>query len=199
MSEKLCEEIDLGPDDDDTRLVLISQPNGIRQYVDPFPLPEKLEDEISKFPLYFKGPPPFECTVKAGEILYLPSMWFHHVRQSGEDGELTIAVNYWYDMQFDIKYAYFNFLQSIDYRNPTSPMMPEELCEKIDSCPDDDDSQAKHVRQSGDDDGELTIAFDIKYAYFTLQYIDYRYPTSPMMPQKLWEEIDSGPDDDDTR
>jgi hypothetical protein len=31
MSEKLCEEIDLGPDDDDTRLVLISQPNGIRQ------------------------------------------------------------------------------------------------------------------------------------------------------------------------
>jgi hypothetical protein len=39
--------------------------------VDPFPSPEKLEDEISKFPLYFKGPPPFECTVKAGEILYL--------------------------------------------------------------------------------------------------------------------------------
>ncbi|WJX61326.1 hypothetical protein P8452_46431 [Trifolium repens] len=26
MSEKLCEEIDLGPDSDDTRLVLISQP-----------------------------------------------------------------------------------------------------------------------------------------------------------------------------
>jgi hypothetical protein len=26
MSEKLCEEIDLGPDDDDTRFVLISQP-----------------------------------------------------------------------------------------------------------------------------------------------------------------------------
>ncbi|GAU28092.1 hypothetical protein TSUD_223330 [Trifolium subterraneum] len=75
--------------------------------VDPFPSPENLEDEISKFPLYFNGPPPFECTVKAGEILYLPSMWFHHVRQSGEDGELTIAINYWYDMQFDIKYAYF--------------------------------------------------------------------------------------------
>jgi hypothetical protein len=30
-----------------------------------------LEDEISRFPLYFNGPSPFECTVKAGEILYL--------------------------------------------------------------------------------------------------------------------------------
>ena len=39
--------------------------------VNPFPSPENLEDEISKFPLYFNGPPPFECTVKAGEILYL--------------------------------------------------------------------------------------------------------------------------------
>ncbi|XP_050906266.1 lysine-specific demethylase JMJ32 isoform X3 [Lathyrus oleraceus] len=107
--------------------------------VDPFPSPENLEDEISKFPLYFNGPPPFECTVKAGEILYLPSMWFHHVRQSGDGGELTIAVNYWYDMQFDIKYAYFNFLQSIDYQSPTNPTMPETLCEEIDSGLDGDD------------------------------------------------------------
>lgn len=109
--------------------------------VDPFPSAENLEDEISKFPLYFNGPPPFECTVKAGEILYLPSMWFHHVRQSGDDGELTIAVNYWYDMQFDIKYAYFNFLQSIDYRSCLSPMMLENLCEEIDSGPDDNDTR----------------------------------------------------------
>ncbi|KAL8503638.1 hypothetical protein ACS0TY_022389 [Phlomoides rotata] len=48
-------------------------------------------------------------------LLYLPSMWFHHVRQSPDDTGLTIAINYWYDMQFDIKYAYFSFLQSIPY------------------------------------------------------------------------------------
>lgn len=65
--------------------------------------------EMDEFPLFFNGPKPFECTVKAGEILYLPSMWFHYVKQSPR----TVAVNYWYDMQFDIKYAYFNFLQSI--------------------------------------------------------------------------------------
>lgn len=78
------------------------------------PSPENKKKEMDKFPLYFNGPKPFECTVKAGEILYLPSMWFHHVRQSPDRRGLTIAVNYWYDMLFDIKYAYFNFLQSIN-------------------------------------------------------------------------------------
>lgn len=42
-------------------------------------------------------------------------------------------------MQFDIKYAYFNFLQSIDYQSPTNPTMPETLCEEIDSGLDGDD------------------------------------------------------------
>ncbi|KAA8538732.1 hypothetical protein F0562_028373 [Nyssa sinensis] len=82
--------------------------------VNPFPSPETKDAEMSEFPLYFNGPKPFECTVKAGEILYLPSMWFHHVRQSQDSRGRTIAINYWYDMQFDIKYAYFNFLRSID-------------------------------------------------------------------------------------
>ncbi|KAI3687309.1 hypothetical protein L1987_81003 [Smallanthus sonchifolius] len=89
--------------------------------VNPYPLPENLEKEMSKFPLYYNGPKPFEVTVKAGEILYLPSMWFHHVRQTPDSRGLTIAVNYWYDMQFDIKYAYFNFLQSLPApQEPTS-------------------------------------------------------------------------------
>ncbi|CAO2816844.1 unnamed protein product [Amaranthus hypochondriacus] len=78
--------------------------------VNPYPSQGREEKEHEDYPLYFNGPKPFECTVKAGELLYLPSMWFHYVKQSPR----TIAVNYWYDMQFDIKYAYFNFLQSID-------------------------------------------------------------------------------------
>ncbi|KFK33953.1 hypothetical protein AALP_AA5G083300 [Arabis alpina] len=85
--------------------------------VDPYPSPEKEASERSKFPLFFDGPKPFHCTVKAGEILYLPSMWFHHVSQTQGDGGYTIAVNYWYDMQFDVKYAYFNFLQSVPYES----------------------------------------------------------------------------------
>jgi jumonji domain-containing protein 7 len=43
---------------------------------------------------------PIVCTVKPGEILYIPAMWFHRVSQN----ELTIAVNMWYDQRFDFRY-----------------------------------------------------------------------------------------------
>ncbi len=36
-------------------------------------------------------------TVRKGQALYLPAQWFHAVRQEG----VTIAVNYWYPMQYD--------------------------------------------------------------------------------------------------
>ncbi|KAL5741095.1 hypothetical protein ACOSP7_029959 [Xanthoceras sorbifolium] len=88
---------------------------------------------MAKFPLFFNGPKPFECTVNAGEILYLPSMWFHHVRQSPDENGLTVAINYWYDMQFDIKYAYFNFLQSIHYKSPRDPTLSEIECKDLGS------------------------------------------------------------------
>ncbi|XWS71277.1 hypothetical protein CRYUN_Cryun03dG0124700 [Craigia yunnanensis] len=98
--------------------------------VDPYPATGSEEQERSKFPLYFNGPKPFKVSVKAGEILYLPSMWFHHVRQSPGEGGCTIAVNYWYDMQFDIKYAYFNFLQSLPYQSTDDPTIPESESEE---------------------------------------------------------------------
>jgi len=41
------------------------------------------------------GAHPIHITVKAGESLYLPAGWWHYVRQS----DVTIAVNYWYDME----------------------------------------------------------------------------------------------------
>ena len=66
--------------------------------------------------------------LRAGDILYLPSFWFHHLTQSQVEVCCTqevefsekiffpqgcIAVNYWYDMQFDVKYNYFNLLQNL--------------------------------------------------------------------------------------
>ena len=44
-----------------------------------------------------------------GDVLYLPSLWFHHLTQS----QGCIAVNYWYDMEFDVKYNLFNLLQQL--------------------------------------------------------------------------------------
>lgn len=40
------------------------------------------------------------------QVLYLPSLWFHHVRQEACADECVIAVNFWYEMAFDCKAAY---------------------------------------------------------------------------------------------
>ncbi|KAK9289574.1 hypothetical protein L1049_007730 [Liquidambar formosana] len=133
--------------------------------VNPYPSPETRDREISEFPLYFNGPKPFECTVKAGEILYLPSMWFHHVRQSPDSQGRTIAINYWYDMQFDIKYAYFNFLQSIHYLSTHVPTLPGMECDYSSSDASEcnlrdqlctDSSVANEVEGSKDDENYRT-------------------------------------------
>ena len=62
----------------------------------------------------FKHAQAVHVTVNAGQALYLPSLWFHQVGQTGSEdcGDNCIAVNYWYDMKFDIKYAYFEFLET---------------------------------------------------------------------------------------
>ena len=40
--------------------------------------------------------------VGAGDLLYLPAMWYHRVAQPNGDSEgKTVAVNFWYDMKFD--------------------------------------------------------------------------------------------------
>eukprot|EP00979_Chaetoceros_neogracilis_P001732 scaffold307_cov238-Chaetoceros_neogracile.AAC.3 len=54
---------------------------------------------------------PMRVHVKAGEMLYLPSLWYHRVTQTCE----TVAVNYWYDMRFDSPgWCTFNLFQHIN-------------------------------------------------------------------------------------
>ncbi|KAK5646056.1 hypothetical protein RI129_004520 [Pyrocoelia pectoralis] len=51
----------------------------------------------------------YNVRINEGDCLYLPSLWFHHVQQS----HACIAVNYWYDMDFDIKYCYYKMLECL--------------------------------------------------------------------------------------
>ncbi|RFU34941.1 hypothetical protein B7463_g1424, partial [Scytalidium lignicola] len=43
---------------------------------------------------------PLRVTLEAGDMLYLPALWFHKVSQSCSEEGLCCAVNYWYDMDF---------------------------------------------------------------------------------------------------
>ena len=64
---------------------------------------------IKEFPL-LKYTHPVQVRVKQGEMLYLPSLWFHQVTQSCE----TIGINYWFDMKFDSpNWCYFHLLQQL--------------------------------------------------------------------------------------
>ncbi|TNN87357.1 JmjC domain-containing protein 7 [Liparis tanakae] len=42
---------------------------------------DPLDPDLDRYPEYRKARP-LRCSVKAGEMLYLPSLWFHHVQQS---------------------------------------------------------------------------------------------------------------------
>ncbi|XP_035659255.1 bifunctional peptidase and (3S)-lysyl hydroxylase JMJD7-like [Branchiostoma floridae] len=69
---------------------------------------DPLDPDLDRYP-EFGHAQLLTCTVKAGEMLYLPSLWFHHVQQS----QGCIAVNFWYDMEYDIKYNYFKFMEAV--------------------------------------------------------------------------------------
>ena len=39
-------------------------------------------------------------TLREGDMMYLPAMWYHKVRQTAGDEGFACSVNYWYDMDF---------------------------------------------------------------------------------------------------
>ncbi|KAK6360150.1 hypothetical protein TWF730_006303 [Orbilia blumenaviensis] len=59
---------------------------------------------------------PMRVEVKAGEMLYLPALWYHQVAQRvDEDEGVCVAVNYWYDMDFSGP-----FVSMVNYVRDTS-------------------------------------------------------------------------------
>lgn len=70
--------------------------------------------DFDAFPLFRKARS-LVVEVEAGDVFYMPSMWFHQVEQFGADhtSSQCVAVNFWYDMQFDIKYCYFSLVESL--------------------------------------------------------------------------------------
>jgi jumonji domain-containing protein 7 len=73
-----------------------------------------LDNGDNEFPLLSKAHP-VKIIVSEGEMLYIPSLWYHRVTQTCE----TVGVNYWFDMKFDgPNWVYFNFLQNCKRSEP---------------------------------------------------------------------------------
>ena len=69
---------------------------------------DPLHPDFEKFPEY-QNAHPLKLRLNSGDVLYLPSLWFHHLKQS----QGCVAVNFWYDMEFDCKFNYFSFMKSL--------------------------------------------------------------------------------------
>jgi jumonji domain-containing protein 7 len=68
------------------------------QYI-PLPTwdPDHPEENTTPYSIHAR---PIRVTVNAGDMLYLPALWYHKVKQiSGPEGTCC-SVNYWYDMDF---------------------------------------------------------------------------------------------------
>jgi peptidyl-lysine (3S)-dioxygenase / protease len=63
--------------------------------------------DLEKYPL-FKHATPFHVTLNPSDLMYLPSLWYHKVKQDDD----TIAINFWYDMHYNANYALSTLLES---------------------------------------------------------------------------------------
>jgi jumonji domain-containing protein 7 len=68
--------------------------------------------DSDRFPL-FTNASPLYVTLKKGETLYLPSLWFHHVSQSEDQEGKAISVNFWYDMSFNSTFYLNQFMRDL--------------------------------------------------------------------------------------
>ncbi|KAH8307485.1 hypothetical protein KR044_013056 [Drosophila immigrans] len=69
---------------------------------------DPLAPDMATYPQYAQARP-LRVRVHAGDVLYLPNYWFHHVQQSHK----CIAVNFWYDMEYDSRYCYYRMLEHL--------------------------------------------------------------------------------------
>ncbi|KAM0700748.1 hypothetical protein Q7P35_012469 [Cladosporium inversicolor] len=85
--------------------------------------PEEPEERRSEYSHLSK---PVTITLEEGDMLYLPAMWYHKVKQtSGKEG-FACAVNYWYDMSFEGSFwASNSFVRDVTLAKEKAVKYPE--------------------------------------------------------------------------
>lgn len=69
---------------------------------------DPLSPDFAKYPNYQQANV-YKVRINAGDVLYLPSLWYHHVQQSHK----CIAVNYWFDMEYDSRYCHYKMVERL--------------------------------------------------------------------------------------
>uniref|UniRef100_A0A336KNJ7 CSON013302 protein n=3 Tax=Culicoides sonorensis TaxID=179676 RepID=A0A336KNJ7_CULSO len=69
---------------------------------------DPLKPDLEEYPAYEEAIK-YEIRLNPGDILYLPSLWYHHVRQSHKN----ISLNFWYDMDYDARYCYYKMVEKL--------------------------------------------------------------------------------------
>jgi len=71
-----------------------------------------IRDPTLSYPKYpwYDPAKPWIVELHPGDVLYLPALWYHSVRQRGS---CVIAVNWWYDMEYGHGFAMSQFMQDI--------------------------------------------------------------------------------------
>jgi len=79
----------------------------------PFATWDPDEPEENETP-YSRYSQPLRVTLEEGDMLYLPTLWYHKVSQSCNDEGICCAVNYWYDLDFSGGFwSTANFVRSV--------------------------------------------------------------------------------------
>jgi peptidyl-lysine (3S)-dioxygenase / protease len=88
---------------------------------------------------------PIRISVKAGETLYLPVGWWHHVSQStnyqdipgGQGKGRCVALNWWYDTEMrGMSWVWLSFLRELGFKSGKE--MDNDLKKSENCCSDDE-------------------------------------------------------------
>jgi jumonji domain-containing protein 7 len=110
---------------------------------------------------------PIRVTVNAGDILYLPALWYHKVKQiAGEEG-ICCSVNYWYDMDFTGPFQVTNRFVSEVALLPSSSKEEDGKADVVDDEDEDDEddedyepSESEEESDSDDDEYEYDSEYE---------------------------------------
>lgn len=84
-----------------------------------------------------------KVVLEPGDVLNLPSLWYHQVEQQNDESGRVIAVNFWFDMTYDQNYQYYQLLENLACEWKAEIVAMENGDESLETEEFDEDEQAQ--------------------------------------------------------